>query len=103
MEVRKDLRKEVLKVRVRRDLTVDNEIVNVRRTNKDEIEWHTEEVPIRISFDPDASPFEKSIFDVVPGQPVRSGPAVGGVGDYNYYINSEALAMSADPGVSVRE
>jgi hypothetical protein len=94
--------KEILKVRVRADLTIDYERVNVRRGAMDEIEWHTEGEPVIIDFDPDNKPFEKHSFEVTCDSPARSGPAVGGVGDYDYYVRSISLAQSADPGVNVK-
>jgi hypothetical protein len=102
MELKRDQRKDVLKVHIRRDLTVDNEVVNVRRSTGDEIEWRTDELPVTIDFGSN-SPFADNCFDVVPGQATRSGSVVNPeIRDYGYSINSKALAMSADPGVSVK-
>jgi hypothetical protein len=98
----RDENKDVLKVRVRKDLTLDYDVVNVRLSVGDEIEWYADEGEIIIDFDRTTHPFRDSCFRVVAGKPVRSGPPVGGVGYYEYYVRSEAMQMSADPGVSVK-
>jgi len=97
-----DVRKEILKVRIRKDLTVDYEVANVRFSAGDEVEWHTEGGSITIDFDPNNHPFKDHSFKVEPGKPTRSGVPHGGVGYYDYYIRSEAMQMSADPGVNVQ-
>jgi hypothetical protein len=94
--------REVLKVKIREDLSIDFEVVNVRLSAGDEIEWYTEGGPVSISFDEGSHPFAECSFVTTAGKPARSGPPVGGIGSYEYYIRSESLAQSADPGVNVK-
>lgn len=96
-----DMKKEVLKVRIRPDLSLDYDVVNVRLSVGDEVEWVTEGGPVTISFD-QGSPFAESSFVTVEGNPARSGKAVGDLGPYEYCIHSDLLAQSADPGVNVK-
>ena len=97
----KDMKKEVLKVRIRTDLSLDYDVVNVRLSVGDEVEWVTEGGPVTISFDGE-SPFTERSFVTVAGKPARSGKPVGNPGPYEYCIHSELLSKSADPGVNVK-
>jgi len=94
--------REVLKVRIRADLSLDYDVVNVRLCVGDEVEWITEGGPVTITFDDGKSPFAECSFITVAGQPARSGKPVGEPGPYEYCIYSESLAQSADPGVNVK-
>jgi hypothetical protein len=94
--------REVLKVRIRADLSLDYEVVNVRLCTGDEVEWVTEGGPVTISFEEGNSPFEECSFVTVADKPAYSGKAVGEPGPYEYTIYSESLAQSADPGVNVK-
>jgi hypothetical protein len=93
---------EVLRVKIREDLSIDFEVVNVRLSAGDEIEWQTSGGPIVISFDDDNHPFADRSFTATADKPARSGPPVGGIGYYEYYIRSVSLAKSADPGVNIK-
>ena len=96
------VQKEILKVRIREDLSLDYDVVNVRLAAKDEIEWHTEGGPVIIEFDQEKHPFAESSFEATADNPARSGPPVGGVGPYQYEVRSEYMAKSADPGVNIK-
>ncbi|HYM06962.1 MAG TPA: hypothetical protein VEU11_10415 [Terriglobales bacterium] len=96
-----DMKSEVLKVRIRTDLTLDYDVVNVRLSVGDEVEWVTEGGPITISFDGEG-PFTKNSFVTIAGKPARSGKPVGKDGYYEYCIYSELASKSADPGVNVK-
>jgi plastocyanin len=93
---------EVLSVKIREDLSIDFEVVNVRLSAGDEIEWTTTGGPVTINFDDDNHPFADCSFITTKERPARSGPPVGGIGSYEYYIRSESLAQSADPGVNIK-
>jgi len=55
------VQKEILKVRIREDLTLDYDVVNVRFAAKDEIEWHTEGGPVIIEFNDKTHPFAECL------------------------------------------
>ena len=95
-----------LPVHIRKDGQVDNEIVNVWRSQheKDEIVWISEGDEFSIEFPPNSSPFDAHHFDVPAGGAVHSGPARDDAasGSYQYFVTNVALAMSADPGVNIK-
>ena len=96
------VQKEILKVRIREDLTLDYDVVNVRFAAKDEIEWHTEGGPVIIECNDKTHPFAECLFETTVDKPARSGPPVGGVGPYEYWVRSKYMAKSADPGVNIK-
>jgi hypothetical protein len=95
------MKSEVLKVRIRTDLSLDYDVVNVRLSVGDQVEWVTEGGPVTISFE-GRSPFTEFSFVTKAGKPALSGKPVGDPGPYEYCIHSELLSKSADPGVNVK-
>lgn len=96
---------DTVKVHIRPDGCVDCEWVNLRN-GKDQIRWVSRGPEFTIQFAD--SPFrdgqggKKLNFTVPAGGSVDSGlPNSDTIGDYEYTIASKALAMSADPGLSV--
>ena len=92
-----------LPVRIYDKCDVDYEVVNIRVSEGEEVEWHSTGSAFSIDFD--SSPFEDDHFDVPAGGCVSSGPVKVGMpyARYHYTIQSKAnLAMSADPDVDVR-
>lgn len=82
---------------------VDYEVVNVRVSQGEEVEWHSTGPAFEVDFE--SSPFNDDHFDVPAGGWISSGPVKAGVpyARYHYTIRSKAnLAMSADPDVDVR-
>jgi hypothetical protein len=100
---------ETLKVRLRDNCDPDYDWVNLRKKLGDQIRWVSLGKEFTIHFDD--TPFadkhgnEKHDFVVPAGGSVDSGPPVFGQPDedYEYTIGRPALAMSADPGLSVKE
>lgn len=92
-----------LPVHIRQNCDVDYEVVNVRKSTRDEIEWVSDGDEFVIEFE--SSPFECDTFTVSPDQPTRSGPVRDDApyARYHYTIRSAVnLAMSADPDVNVK-
>jgi hypothetical protein len=94
-----------LPVHVRHELDVDYEVVNIRKSARDEVVWYSEGDELTIQFEAESSPFAKESFVVPAGGSASSGPvrpdAV--IARYHYTIRSNAtLAMTADPDVDVR-
>lgn len=92
-----------LPVHIHEECDVDYEVVNVRKSAGEEIEWHSDGDGFTIEFD--SSPFDQTTFEVPAGGCVSSGPVRddAAYARYHYTIRSRAnLAMSADPDVDVR-
>ena len=82
---------------------VDYEVVNIRVSAGEEVEWHSTGPAFSIDFE--SSPFKSGHFDVPAGGCISSGPVKDGMpfACYHYTIQSKAnKAMSADPDVDVR-
>ena len=100
---------ETLKVRLRDNCNPDYEWVNLRKKIGDQIRWVSLGKEFTIHFDD--TPFvddqgnAKYDFLVTAGGSVDSGPPVLGEPgqDYEYTVIRQTLAMSADPGLSVKE
>jgi hypothetical protein len=103
-----ELKGDTLKVRLRDNCEPDYEWVNLRRKNGDQIRWVSTGEQFTIHFEDtpfaDKNGNEKYNFVVPAGGFVDSGPPVLGEvdADYEYTIRCPALAMSADPGLSVK-
>jgi hypothetical protein len=92
-----------LPVRIREHCDVDYEVVNLRKSSGDQVEWHSDGDGFIIEFD--SSPFEQSRFEVPASGCISSGPVRNDAAyaRYHYTIRSRAnLAMTADPDVDVR-
>jgi hypothetical protein len=91
-----------LPIHVRHDGEVDNEVVNVRKSAKDEVVWYSDEDELTIQFP--TTPFSESTFVVPAGGSTSSGPvrADAAIARYPYYIMNVALAKSADPDLIVK-
>jgi hypothetical protein len=93
-----------LPVHIRPDGGVDNEIVNVSKSDTDEVVWHAEDHDFTIYFA--NSPFVDDTFQVPKDGSVSSGPVRPGVDPsdqvYQYDISSVSMAQSADPGIVIK-
>jgi hypothetical protein len=94
-----------LPVHVHHELDVDYEVVNIRKSARDEVVWYSEGDELTIQFEPESSPFANESFVVPAGGSASSGPvrqdAV--IARYHYSIRSNAsLAMTADPDVDIK-
>ena len=91
-----------LPVHIRPDGDVDNGVVNVRKSAKDEVVWYSEGDEFEVHFP--TTPFVDDTFLVPAGGSRSSGPALpsASIGHYEYFITSVALAKSADPGVDIK-
>ena len=100
---------EILKVRLRDNCDPDYDWVNLRKKIGDQIRWVSLGKAFTIHFDD--TPFadkhgnKQYDFPVPAGGSVDSGPPVFAEPgeDFEYTVNRKALAMSADPGLSVKE
>ncbi|MBZ5598655.1 MAG: hypothetical protein LAN83_10060 [Acidobacteriia bacterium] len=100
---------DTISVRLRDNCDVDCEWVNLRKKKGDQMRWISKGKAFNIHFDD--TPFadelgnEQHDFPVPARGFIDSGPPVLGVPDqdYIYTVSREALAMSADPGLSVKE
>ncbi|MGA9815319.1 MAG: hypothetical protein WBQ64_21250 [Terriglobales bacterium] len=92
-----------LPVHIRKNAEVDNEIVNLRRSFAEEIEWKSDGDEFTIEFP--ITPFAEQTFVVPAGGSVSSGPARpdAPITRYYYNVTNVALAMSADPGVDIKK
>ena len=81
---------------------VDNQVVNVRRSAGDEVEWYSESDEFIVEFP--ITPFARDKFVVPARGSVKSGPVRvdAPITLYRYGITNVALAMSADPGLDVK-
>lgn len=87
-------------VRIRPDLSVDQEDCHLSKSHGDEAVWISEGAPLRVNFDD--SPFQVCTFEVPAGGRVSSGPirADAELRRYAYTITSLAQAgalATADP------
>ena len=91
-----------LPIHIRADGEVDNELVNVRKSATEQVVWFSDAGEFTIRFG--RSPFAKDTFVVPAGKSTSSGPirADATVDTYPYFIDSVALAMSADPGLNIK-
>jgi hypothetical protein len=91
-----------LPVHIRKNAEVDNEIVNIRQSLAEEIEWHSEDDEFTVEFP--ITPFQEKTFVVPAGGSVSSGAVRpdAPITRYFYNVTNVSLAMSADPGVDVR-
>ena len=91
-----------LPVHIRRNGEVDNELVNVSKSEGDELVWYSTGDEFTIEFP--ITPFNDYKFVVPPGGSKGSGPIRDDapVTRYFYNVTNTALAMSADPGVNVK-
>jgi hypothetical protein len=92
-----------LPVHIHENCDVDYEVVNIRQSAGEQVEWHSTGDGFIIEFD--SSPFVQSKFEVPAGGSISSGPVRddAAFARYHYTIRSRAnLAMSADPDVDVR-
>jgi hypothetical protein len=93
-----------LPVHIHDECDVDYEVVNVRVSAGEQVEWHSDGPAFTIEFD--SSPFEQCHYEVPPGGCVSSGPVRDGApyASYHYTIRSKVdLAMSADPDVNIKK
>ncbi len=91
-----------LPVHIRRDGEVDNELVNVRKSEEEEVVWLSDGDEFKIYFP--ITPFEEQTFHVPAGGSANSGPIRpdAPIDFYKYVITDVALAKSADPGLNVK-
>jgi hypothetical protein len=92
-----------LAVHIHDKCDVDYEVVNVRKSAGEQVEWHSDGDAFTIEFD--SSPFEQTKFEVPAGGCISSGSIRKDApyARYHYTIRSRVnLAMSADPDVDVR-
>jgi hypothetical protein len=107
--LKREVKGETLRVHLRDNCEPDYEWVNLRKKIGDQIRWVSRSEQFTIHFED--TPFadkqgnKKYNFVVPAGGHVDSGPPVFGdkEQDYEYTISCAALAMSADPGLSVKE
>ncbi|HVO80990.1 MAG TPA: hypothetical protein VMT28_09675 [Terriglobales bacterium] len=100
---------DTVSVHLRDNCDVDCEWVNLRKKKGDQIRWISKGKAFTVHFDD--TPFADELgnpqydFPVPARGSVDSGPPVLGEPDmdYEYTVNREVLAMSADPGLSVKE
>lgn len=92
-----------LPVHIRKNAEVDNELVNLRKSMGEEMEWHSDGDEFTVEFP--ISPFQETAFVVPPGGSVGSGPIRpdAAITKYFYNVTNVALAMSADPGVDIKK
>jgi hypothetical protein len=92
-----------LQVNIHENCEVDYEVVNVRKSVGEQVEWHSDGEGFTIEFE--SSPFSHRVFEVPARGCVSSGPVKEDApyARYHYTIRSRAnMAMSADPDVDVR-
>jgi hypothetical protein len=91
-----------LPVHIRHHGDVDNEVVNVSKSDGDELVWYSAADEFTVEFP--ITPFNDYKFVVPPGGSKGSGPIRDDapVTRYFYNVTNTALAMSADPGVNVK-
>ena len=91
-----------LPVHIRKNAVVDNEIVNLRLSAGEELEWFSDSDEFTIEFP--ISPFGQKKFVVPAGGSMTSG-AIRPDAPYTQYLYNVcnvALALSADPGVNIK-
>ena len=91
-----------LGVHIRRDGEVDNELVNVSRSAREEVVWVSDSDEFSVHFP--TTPFDEDTFHVPAGGSTSSGPVRldAPIDKYQYFITNVALAKSADPGLNVK-
>ncbi len=90
-----------LPIYIRDDGSVDNEAVNVRKSEDEQVSWNSANGVFEIQFQ--TSPFEYQIFHVPAGGSVQSGPVRGELGTYPYTVTSMSQKYaSADPVIIVK-
>jgi hypothetical protein len=90
-----------LAIHIRPDGSVDNEAVNVRKSEDERVAWYSANGDFKIQFQ--TSPFEHQIFHVPAGGSVQSGPVRGELGTYPYTVTSTSQEYaSADPVIIVK-
>jgi hypothetical protein len=91
-----------LPVHIHKNAEVDNEVVNLRKSMGEELEWYSDGDEFVVEFP--ISPFEQTTFVVPPRESVGSGPIRpdAPITKYFYNVRNVALAMSADPGVNIK-
>jgi len=91
-----------LPVHIHQDCTVDNEVVNLRKSAGDEIVWYSEGDEFIVEFP--ITPFAQRKFVVPAGKSKGSGPIQpdAPITLYRYGISNVALAMSADPDLNIK-
>jgi hypothetical protein len=91
-----------LPVHIHRDGEVDNELVNVRKSENEEVVWYSDGDEFAIHFP--VSPFAEQTFRVPAEGSTSSGPVRpdAPIDYYQYFITNVALAKSADPGLNVK-
>jgi hypothetical protein len=94
--------KKQLPVHIRQDGEVDNELVNLRKSESEEVIWFSDSDEFSVHFP--TSPFTDDTFHVPAGGSVNSGPVRvdAPIDQYQYFITNIALAKSADPGLNVK-
>jgi hypothetical protein len=93
-----------LPVHIHDECDVDYEVVNLRVSAGEEVEWHSDGAAFTIDFD--SSPFQQAHFEVPAGGCISSGQvrSDAAYASYHYTIQSTAdLAMSADPDVNIKK
>ena len=91
-----------LPVHIHKNAEVDNEVVNLRKSMGEELEWFSDGDEFVVEFP--ISPFEQTTFVVPAGESMGSGPIRpdAPITKYFYNVRNVALAMSADPGVNIK-
>jgi hypothetical protein len=91
-----------LPVHIHQDGDVDNELVNIRKSEGEEVVWFSDSDEFSVHFP--TSPFRDHTFHVPAGGSVNSGPVRldAPIDQYQYFITNVALAKSADPGLNVK-
>jgi hypothetical protein len=91
-----------LPVHIHKNAEVDNEVVNLRKSMGEELEWFSDGDEFTVEFP--ISPFQETSFVVPAGGSVGSGPIRpdAPITKYYYNVTNVALAMSADPGVNIK-
>ena len=87
---------------IRQDGEVDNELVNVRKSEREEVIWFSDSDEFSVNFP--TSPFKDQTFHVPAGGSVKSGPVRlnAPIYQYQYFITNVALAKSADSGLNAK-
>ncbi len=91
-----------LPVHIRQDGDVDNELVNVSRSAREEVIWVSDSDEFSVHFP--TTPFDEDTFHVPAGGSANSGPVRldAPIDQYQYFITNVALAKSADPSLNVK-
>jgi len=93
-----------LPVRIYEKCDVDYEVVNIRVSEGEQVEWRSTGQAFSIDFE--SSPFQDDHFDVPAGGCIGSGPVKTGTpyACYHYTIQSRTdPSMKADPDVNIKK